>query len=109
MDKLTKDLDAFEASLSSALRATGRLFPTTDKEMEYFLEHAKPVLMPEKLKTPDFILREDPLVPLERVHVEEVNLVDTAQSWALAARKGKDLPLSILEKMKVDKKNAQKK
>lgn len=109
MDKLTKDLDAFEARLSSALRATGRLFPTTDKEMEYFLEHAKPVPVPERLKTPDFILREDPLAPLERVHVEEVDLVDTAQSWALAARNGKDLPQSILDKMKEDKKNSQKK
>lgn len=109
MDKLTKDLDAFEAKLGSALRATGRLFPTTEKEMEYFLEHAKPVPVPEKLKTPDFILRDEPLNPLERARVETVDLSGTAQNWALAARNGKDLPPSILAKMKEDKKNSQKK
>lgn len=109
MDKLTKDLDAFEAKLTSALRATGRLFPTTEKEMEYFLGHAKPVPVPEKLKTPDFILRDEPLNPLERAHVETVDLSGTAQNWAIAARNGKALPQSILDKMKEDKKNSQKK
>lgn len=109
MDRLTKDLDAFEAKLGSALRATGRLFPTTDKEMEYFLEHAIPVSVPEKFVTPDFILQDEPPVPLERTHVEAVDLSGTAQNWALAARNGKDLPQSIVVKMKEDKKNSQKK
>lgn len=109
MDKLTKELDAFEAKLGSALRATGHLFPTTNREMEFFLEHARPVSVPEKFKTPNFILRDEPQASVERAHVKEVDLAGTAQSWALAARNGKDLPQSVLDKMKEDKKNSQKK
>jgi hypothetical protein len=109
MDKMSKDLDAFEAKLGSALRATGHLFPTTDREVEYFFEHAKPVSVPEKYKTPDFIFQDETHASVERTNVMKVDFSGTAQSWALAARNGRDLPQSILDKMKEDKKNSQKK
>ena len=106
---MSKDLEAFEAKLGSALRATGHLFPSTDREAEYFFEHSKPVFMPEKYKTPDFILHDETHASVERTNVVNVDFSSTAQSWALAARNGRDLPQSILDKMKGDKKNSQKK
>ena len=109
MDKLNKDLDVFEAKLGYALRSTGHLFPKTDREMDYFLEHAESETVPERYQTPDFILQEETRAPLKKVLVNTVDFTGTVQSWALAARNGKDLPQSILDKMKEDKKNSQKK
>lgn len=109
MDKLIMDLDVFEAKLGSALRSTGHLFPTTDKEMDYFLEHAESETVPEKYQTPDFILQEDAKAPVKAVHINHVDYTGTAYNWALAARNGKDLPQSILDKMREDKKKSQKK
>jgi len=109
MDKLIKDLDVFEAKLGSALRSTGHLFPTKDSEMDYFLEHAQSETVPEKYQTPDFILHEKIDVPVNKVRIKTVDYNGTAQSWAVAARNGKNLPQSLLDKMKEDKKNSQKK
>ena len=109
MEKKIKDLDVFEAKLGSALRLTGHLLPTTDREMVYFLEHAESETVPEKYQTPDFILQEETSAPVNKVHINTVDFTGTAQSWALAARNGKDLPQSIVDKMKEDKKNSQKK
>ena len=109
MNKEIKDLDAFEAELGSVLRSTGHLFPTTDREIEYFLEHTEMETLPEKYQSPDFILNEESGVPVTKGINKVVDFAGTAQSWALAARNGKDLPKSILDKMKEDKKNSQKK
>lgn len=109
MDKKIKDLDVFEAKLGSALRATGHLFPTTDREMEYFLEHIQCETVPEKYQTPDFVLREESHVQVKRASVKRIDYSSTAQRWSMAARNGKELPQSILDKMKEDKKNSQKK
>lgn len=109
MNKEIKDLDVFEAKLGSALRSTGHLFPTTGVEMDLFLEHSESGTVPEKYQTPDFILQEEANAPVKKMHIKTVDFTGAAQSWALAARNGKDLPQSILDKMKEDKKNSQKK
>lgn len=109
MNKMIKDLDVFEAKLGSALRASGRLFPTTDREMELFLEQTDSVTLPEKYQTPDFIFEENVQVPVKKVSVKTVDFSGAAKNWALAARNGKDLPQSVLDKMKEDKKKSQKK
>ena len=109
MNKMTKDLDVFEAKLGSALRASGHLFPGTDREMEHFLEQTDSVTLPEKYQTPDFIFEEDVHVPVKKVSINTVDFSGAAKNWALAARNGKNLPQSILDKMKEDKKRSQKK
>lgn len=108
MEKEKNGLDAFEVEVVSALRSTGHLFPKTDREMDYFLEHAERVPLPEKYRTPDFLFTEES-TPVERLKTKTIDISGTAQSWAMAARNGKDLPQSILDKMKEDKKNSQKK
>jgi hypothetical protein len=108
MEKMMNDLDAFELEVASALRATGHLFPKTDREMDCFLEHAERVSLPEKYRTPDFLFAEES-TPVERTKTKTIDFSGTAQNWAMAARNGKDLPQSILDKMKEDKKNSQKK
>ena len=108
MEKEKNGLDAFEVEVASALRSTGHLFPKTDREMDYFLEHAERVTLPEKYRTPDFLFTERSS-SVERMKTKTIDFSGTAQSWAMAARNGKDLPQSILDKMKEDKKNSQKK
>ena len=109
MNKEIKDLDVFEVKLCSALRSTGRLFPTTDREMDLFLANTESGTMPEKYQTPDFILQDDSHFAERNVNVRVVDFSGTAQSWALAARNGKKLPQSILDRMREDKKNSIKK
>lgn len=109
MNKMSKDLDVFEAKLGSALRSSGHLFPTTDREMDHFLGQTDPVTLPEKYQTPNFVFEEDVQAPVKRVSINTVDYSGVAKHWALAARNGKDLPQSILDKMKEDKKNSQKK
>ncbi len=101
-------LDAFEVEVASALRSTGHLFPQTDREMDYFLEHAENVPLPEKYRTPDFLFT-DRISSVERMEIKTIDITGTAKTWAMAARNGKELPRSILDKMKEDKKNSQKK
>lgn len=108
MSKEIKDLDVFEARLGSALRSTGHLFPTTDREVEVFLANTEPETLPEKYQTPDFVFQEASH-STAKPDIRVVDYSGTAQSWALAARNGKELPQSILDKMKEDKKNSKKK
>jgi len=108
MEKEINGLDSFEAEVASALRATGHLFPKTDKEMEYFLEHAKPCYLPKKFQTTDFLFTEDQATPVKKTKIHTIDFSVTAKTWSMAARNGKELPQSILDKMKEDKKNSQK-
>ena len=107
MDKKKNGLDAFEVEVGSALRSTGHLFPTTDNEMNYFLEHAAPVMLPKKYQTPDFLFTKEQ-APVEKTRTQTIDYSGTAMNWSMAARNGKDLPQSILDKMKADKKNSRK-
>lgn len=102
------DLTAFEAELRAALKSTGQLFPTTDKEVEYFMAHAPKVAMPEKYETTDFLLHED-FIPLERLQRKSIDIAHTEQEWAMAARNGKEIPQYILDRMHEDKEKASKK
>ena len=106
--KKISDLNAFEAALRTALKSTGHLFPTTDKEVEYFMAHAPKVAMPEKYETTDFLLHED-FIPLEKVQSKTIDIAHTEQEWAMAARNGKEIPQYILDRMHEDKENASKK
>lgn len=108
MEKVLNGFDAFEAEIGSALRSTGHLFPKTDKEMDYFLEHADYVQLPQKYQTPDFLFKEENSL-VEKTKIHKIDFSATAQNWSMAARNGKDLPRSILDKMKEDKKNSLKK
>lgn len=107
MEKKINDLNAFEAELRTALKSTGYLFPTTDKEMDYFMEHGEPIELPLKYQSLDFLFNEE-VAPIEQITCNEIDLSETSNNWALAARNGKELPQSILEKMKEDKKNSLK-
>lgn len=102
------DLTAFEAELRAALKSTGHLFPTTDKEVEYFMAHAPKVKVPEKYRTTDFLLKED-FIPFERLEGNTLDIAHTEQEWAMAARNGKEIPQYILDRMHEDKENASKK
>ena len=64
---------------------------------------------PSAIRTPDFIFEEDVHVPVKKVSINTVDFSGAAKNWALAARNGKNLPQSILDKMKEDKKRSQKK
>lgn len=108
MDKELKDLNAFEVDLGSALKSTGYMFPTTETEMKCFLAHMTPAALPEKYQTPDFVFGEES-APVTSIRVNRMDVTETAQNWALAARNGKQLPQSILDKMKEDKNKACKK
>lgn len=108
MDKKNNGLDAFEVEIGSALRSTGHLFPTTDKEMNYFLEHNVLVPVPKKYQTPDFLFTKEQ-ASVEKARTQTIDYSGTAKNWSMAARNGKDLPQSILDKMKEDKKNSRKK
>lgn len=109
MNKISKDLDEFEANLGTALRASGHLFPETDDEMQCFLSHAVQVTLPEKYQSPDFVFQEETDASMKSEIIKPVDFTGTAKHWTLAARNGKNLPQSILEKMKEDKKNSLKK
>lgn len=102
------DLTAFEAELRTALKSTGHLFPTTDKEVEYFIAYAPKMNVPEKYKTPDFLLHDD-LIPIERFQGKTVDIAHTEQEWAMAARNGKVIPQYILDRMREDKEKTFKK
>lgn len=106
--KKISDLTAFEAELRSALKSTGHLFPTTDKEVEYFMAHTPEVTVPEKYKTPHFLITGD-FIPLDRVQGKSVDIAHTEQEWAMAARNGKEIPQYILDRMHEDKENTLKK
>ena len=106
--KKISDLNAFEAALRTALKSTGHLFPTTDKEVEYFMAHAPKMTVPEKYRTPDFLLHDD-LIPIERIQGKTVDIAHTEQEWAMAARNGKEIPQYILDRMHEDKETTSKK
>lgn len=106
--KKISDLTAFEAELRSALKSTGHLFPTTDKEVEYFMAHAPKMTVPDKYRTPDFLLQDD-LIPIERVQGKTLDIAHTEREWAMAARNGKEIPQYILDRMHEDKENSKKK
>lgn len=110
MNKLSKDLDVFELELGSALKSSGHLFPTTDRQMEQFLENAETVPAPLKYQTPDFIFKEE-FISVEQIKGATATVVDYSGTpmYALAARNGKNLPQHILDKMKEDKKKTSKK
>lgn len=109
MNKISKDLDVFEVNLGSALRASGHLFPETDNELGCFLDHSEHVTLPEKYQSPDFVFQEETSATMKSESIKPVDFTGTAKHWTLAARNGKSLPQSILEKMKEDKKNSLKK
>lgn len=109
MNKMKKDSEMFEMKLASALRASGRLFPIIDEELDYVLENSEPMTLPEKYQTSDFVFKEETPASTKKGNVKTVDFSETAQNWVLAARNGKDLPQSILNKMKEDKKKSQKK
>ena len=108
MEKAINGMDAFEAEVSSALRSTGHLFPEKDREMDYFLDHVELIQLPKKYQTPDFLFDEENS-PTEKTKINPIDFSATAKNWSMAARNGKDLPQSILDKMKEDKQNSLKK
>lgn len=110
MGKLSKDLDVFEVELGSALKSSGHLFPTTDRQMELFLEKEEAIPAPLKYQAPDFIFKEE-FISVEQIREVTMPVVDYSDTpmYALAARNGKNLPQHILDKMKEDKKNNYKK
>ena len=87
MNKLSKDLDVFEVELGSALKSSGHLFPTTDRQMEHFLENEETFNAPLKYHTPDFIFNEE-FISVEQIKVATVSNVDYSGTpmYALAAR-----------------------
>lgn len=107
MDSKVNNMGAFEAELKSALRFSGELFPTTDAEMNYFLEHSEKVDVPEKYRTPDFIFTNN-LRPVFHLPPSAPDTSATMSQWALAARNGKAIPSHILKKMQKDKEDSNK-
>ena len=106
--KKISDLNAFEAALRTALKSTGHLFPTTDKEVEYFMAHAPEVEVPEKYQSPEFLFRED-FIPLDEIKSQIADISHTEKEWAMAARNGKEFPQHILDKMHEDKEKSKEK
>jgi len=98
----------FEAELSSALKSAGYIFPTTDKEAEYFLEQSEDIDVPDKYKTCNFIFDESDRA-LDIIKGTHVDNQKAKQNWAIAARHGRNIPQDILDKMKHDKDNSPKK
>ena len=71
--------DALNDLLSTLQEQPVKDFPTTDEEMQHFLATHKPVQVPEKYKTADWIFKEQPVCEdvekeLERFLVENVDV-----------------------------------
>lgn len=107
MDRKDNDMGAFEAELKSALRSSGKLFPTTDAEMNHFLEHSEKVDVPAKYRTPDFLFSNN-LRPVFHLPPSAPDTSATMSQWALAARNGRAIPSHILKKMQKDKEDSNK-
>lgn len=96
----------FEATLRTTLKSMGYLFPETDEDADNFLRNNRACPLPERFASPDFIFSNDDKknIAHEKINIPDIN--ETEKKWALAARNGKELPQSILDKMKRDKENA---
>ena len=96
------DLTAFEAELRTALKSTGHLFPTTDKEVEYFMAHAPKMTVPEKYRTPDFLLHDETggentfIIEKDGVHMEQANCPDKVCIHQGTIREGDIVPVTCL-------------
>jgi hypothetical protein len=54
-------LDTLQEKSGNPINPVLQDFPTTDEEMQHFLATHKPVQVPDKYKTPDFIFQEQPV------------------------------------------------
>lgn len=90
--------DKFESSLQQALKGGGHLFPTSDEEVKNFerLYGSTDIEMPEKFKTPDFILSS----------LKKETVIKEEATYAMAARSGKKLPKEVMKNMRKDRDDA---
>ena len=108
MTKINYNKVDFEEELRNSLKSNGYLFSTNDAQVEYFLEYSNPMPLPEKYKTPDFIFERD-LIDIKLFEkILKIEHNQDAEDWAIAARNGKKLSQSILDKMKADKNKSRK-
>lgn len=98
----------FEEELRNSLKSNGYLFPTNDAQVGYFLEYSSLMPLPEKYKTPDFIFERNFIDTKPFEKTLKIEHDKDAEDWAIAARNGKKLPQSILDKMKADKNKSRK-
>lgn len=93
-----------EESIQDSLKSYGYLFPDSDGQMAICEEAIDHIELPDKFKTPDFIFNQDRISKPKPIVRFDNNIGEA--NWAIAARDGKKLPQSILDKMKEDKENA---
>lgn len=97
-----------DRNLLSSLRQKGLIIPTKEEDIDAFekaiKEHNIPPL-PAKLNDPDSILKSTySQRPVKLVTNHDENFADLAR----AAREGKAIPQSVLDKMKKDRDDAEK-
>ena len=96
-------MDSFNKKLNNSLKSLGFLFPENEKQLESFLKEIEDITVPENIKnaTDEFIFERKR--PTKTISFNKDNL--SVNNLAQAARKGENIPESILRKMKKDRDN----
>lgn len=100
-------LNKFELSLINSLRKEGLILPFDKDDFEYFFkENKKDKIspLPDSLNDADLILKRG---YINKSYPTEINN-KTTDDMARAAREGRSIPQSILDKMKLDRDKSKK-
>lgn len=93
----------FNKKLNNSLKSFGFLFPENEKQLESFLKEIQNIEIPENIKnfSEDFSFKREELTKIILKDEERLATNYLAQ----AARKGGEIPQSILKKMEKDRDN----
>lgn len=103
---ITEKID-FEQFLNESLKSHGFLFPETDEQMDKFLESVEAEDLPEELNDPMSIFSTQ-----KRELSFNIPLIDNSEAednWAIAARGGNEISDTVMEQMKRDREEAERK
>lgn len=91
----------FEDSFKKSLKSLGHLFPTTEDEVESFEENNEIKEVPENYLSASELLTKSKKTTINRLEQNVGN--KSSKNLAMAARKGGNIPVNILKKMKSDR------
>lgn len=91
----------FEVTFKKSLKSLGYLFPTSEDDVEFFIEHNTIEKIPINYCTGTELLSKTKHTNVDKKAIFDSN--NTQENLAIAARKGKEIPEEILNKMKSDR------
>jgi len=95
----------FEDSFKKSLKSLGYLFPTSEDEVDSFVENNKIEEVPENYCSASELLSKSKQTSISKNTQFGVN--NSTENLAIAARKGGDISADILKKMKSDRDKAE--